>query len=335
MTEFLERITWRDAWLTLETNDAATLPPYLGSTLRGALGHLLRSELCDGQGCGHECQNPGSCRYFSLFEQSRNATGQNAPKPMILLPPRSPGLETVAWGGPVNLPLRTAPPRMGESIPVLSDESRLKFQPGDPLRFGIRLLGAASPLAPALIDAVARHGLNLAGSPFHLTLAQDGRGTMLFDRRFPKIPAQMPALERLASEAEPASRVRLVFLTPTVLKLERKPVFDPIALASRFFEHSLARAAQVCNAFSGGPHIPWLEPPQVYAEISGYRLFHYELPRRSYRQEKWLDFDGIVGYLDLEGNLACGLPFARAAEILHFGQKAAFGQGQVRLLVLD
>ena len=69
------------------------------------------------------------------------------------------------------------------------------------------------------------------------------------------------------------------------------------------------------------------------AHNAGHRLFHYQLPRRSYRQEKWLDFDGVVGYLELE--VTSGMPFARAAETLHFGQKATFGLGRIRVLVLE
>ena len=69
LPDWLEKLWWREAWLTLEAAEPATLPPYLGSTLRGALGHLLRAALCEGSECGHECQRPETCRYYSLFEQ--------------------------------------------------------------------------------------------------------------------------------------------------------------------------------------------------------------------------------------------------------------------------
>jgi hypothetical protein len=335
MTEFLERITWREAWVTLEAAEQAVLPPYVGSTLRGALGHVLRSELCDGSGCGHACQNPSGCRYFSLFENSRTGDGRNAPKPFILLSPASPALETAAMGGPIHLPLRTQNPRLGESLPVLQDEGRLILEPFQVLEFGIRLLGKVSPILPAMIDAMTRHGLSLGGAHFQVRTVHDGFRNLLFDRRFPAVPVQMPALQRLCLRNESAQRLRLVFLTPAVFKVERRPAMDALAFASRFFEHSLARAVQVYNAFSGEPQLPWLAPPPVRVVMRGHRLFHYELPRRSYRQEKWLDFDGVVGFLDIEGDLAGGLPFACAAEILHFGQKATFGLGKLRVLVLE
>lgn len=71
------------------------------------------------------------------------------------------------------------------------------------------------------------------------------------------------------------------------------------------------------------------------SELVGHRLFHYKLPRHSYRQDKWLEFDGVVGYLDLAGGFGSAMPWARAAEVLHFGQKSAFGLGKVRVLVLE
>ena len=78
-----------------------------------------------------------------------------------------------------------------------------------------------------------------------------------------------------------------------------------------------------------------VEAPPVEAVLAGHRLFHYELPRHSFRQNKRLDFDGVVGYLDLAGDLGAAMPRARAGEVLHFGQKAAFGVGKVRVLVLE
>jgi len=131
--EWLERIWWRDASLTMEAVESAVLPPYFGSTLRGALGHVLRTALCDGSGCGHECQQPQGCRYFSLFERN-----QRGAKPLLLLTPPAPGLEQVALGGPVNLPYRTGPPRENERIPTLRCEAGWQFDAGQALNFRFR-----------------------------------------------------------------------------------------------------------------------------------------------------------------------------------------------------
>jgi hypothetical protein len=184
-----------------------------------------------------------------------------------------------------------------------------------------------------IIETIGRHGLDLGGVRLLLRSASDPTGRLLYDRRLPSVPAQTPAVMRIPVEREPARRIRIVFETPAILKVGRTICFDPVDLAARFFEHAMARALQV-HSLMDGDRLPWLEAPAVRSRISGHRLFHYVLPRRSYRQNQWLDFDGVVGHLDLEGNFEAGMPYARAAEILHFGQKATFGLGSVKVLVL-
>ena len=326
---WLEKLWWREAWLTLEAAEPAVLPPYLGSTLRGAMGHLLRSALCEGSGCGHECQRPKTCRYYSLFEQNRDGA-----KPFLLLAPPPPGLEEIAMGGPVNLPYRTGAHRGGETIPTLRCDGGWKFDPGGTLRFGLRLMGIASNALAPILDAVARFGLAVGGAQFRLVVARDSSGQLLYDRRLPAVPVQIPPSQRLTIEKETASRVRIVFLSPTVFKLRHAPTFAPEDFATRFLEHSIGRAGQMHQACSG-LRPPWIDAPPAHAEMVGHRLYHYELPRHSFRQDKWLDFDGVVGYIDLAGELGAAMSWARATEVLHFGQKSAFGVGKVRVLVLE
>lgn len=237
-------------------------------------------------------------------------------------------------GGPVNLPYRTGPPHNAETIPTLRCEAGWKFDPGSTLRFGLRLVGMASNALAAILEAVARCGLAVGGAQFRLLSAVDSSGQLLYDRRLPAVPVQIPAAQRLTIEKERAVRIRIVFLSPTVFKLDRSPTFEPEDFATRFIEHSIGRAGQMHLACSG-VRPPWVEGPAARTEMVSHRLYHYELPRHSFRQDKWLDFDGVAGYFDLAGELGAAMPWARAAEVLHFGQKAAFGLGKVRVLVLE
>jgi hypothetical protein len=328
--KWLEELWWREVWLTLEAAEPAILPPYLGSTLRGALGYLLRAALCEGLECDPDCQRPDRCRYYSLFVRDRDG----AAKPYVLLAPPPPGLEEIALGGPVDLPYRTAAPRHGECIPSLRCDASWKFDPGGSLRFGLRLFGQAAQALPAIVNGIVQRGLTLGRAQFRLAAASDSLGRLLYDRRLSAAPVQMPAVQRLGLEPERACRVRIVFLSPVVFKLDRQVTFNPQDFAARFFEHSIGRAGQMHRACSG-ERPPWVDAPSEGVKLVGHRLFHYELQRYSFHQEKRLDFDGAVGYLDLEGDLGAVMPWGRAAEILHFGQKAVFGLGKVRLLVLD
>ncbi|MGJ5818180.1 CRISPR system precrRNA processing endoribonuclease RAMP protein Cas6 [Paludibaculum fermentans] len=159
--------------------------------------------------------------------------------------------------------------------------------------------------------------------------AGHGRGCDLDCVCWGQVAQTMPAIVEAA-----ARRIRLVFLTPTVFKLERAATFRPEDFAARFFEHSLGRAVQMHRTCSQ-MRLPWVEAPAMRVELRAHRLFHYELPRHSFRQEKWLDFDGVVGWMELEGDVTQAMMWARSAELLHFGQKAAFGLGRVRVLVLE
>lgn len=119
-----------------------------------------------------------------------------------------------------------------------------------------------------------------------------------------------------------------------MFKLDQALTFSPEHFAARFFEHSIGRAAQMYCACTG-VRPPWVDALDVRAELVNHRLFHYELSRHSFRQQKWLDFDGVVGYIELKGEMSAAMHWARAAELLHFGQKAVFGLGKVRAFVLE
>jgi hypothetical protein len=99
----------------------------------------------------------------------------------------------------------------------------------------------------------------------------------------------------------------------------------------------MIRAVQVYNAFFShqGGRLPWMSMPDLGVRLAGCRLFRYVLPRLSLRQDRWMRFDGLVGYMDLEGDLAPAMPFLRAAEVLHFGQKATFGLGEARCFLKE
>ena len=341
--DWLEKLEWRDTWLTLEAMEPAHLPPYLGSTLRGALGHLLRVALCDsGAGCGHECQQPDACRYFSLFEKNRSPDGQTLPKSFLLLPPALPGLDDIAAGGPVNRPFQTGPPKNGERIPTLRCEAGWKLDPGAPLVFGFRLFGVAANVLPAIIEGIARHGLTLGTAQFQLAAARDHRNQAIYSRRWDprQIPVQHPPLQRFAIESEAARHIRILFQSPTVYKprTEKTPTFDAQTIAAGFFEHSIGRAKDVVQLSLGlsrtGP-LAWVESPKLDMELAGHRLFHYELPRHSFRQNKSPDYDGVIGYLDLKGDFGKVMPWARAAEVLHYGERSTSGLGKIRILSLE
>lgn len=339
--DFLAAIRWARITLEFEADGFAEFPAFSGSTIRGALGRVLRPSLCEhALPCERECRVPERCRYFSLFEQ-RTAAGRNIPKPMILSPPIPVELERIAYGGAVRLPYQQGPPRRGERVPRLRTDFYQRVDSGGSVRVGLTVLGQVTAVVPALIECLAREGLRPLRGRLRMKRVVDGsaEGRVLFDAHLPQLAVQAPQVQSLGDVTEllanPVNRLRVVFLTPALLNVNRRVCMDAEQVARRFASQCLVRAMQVHDAFCrhDGGRLPWMELPEMNVRLAGARLFRYVLPRLSLAQDRWMDFDGLIGHLDLEGDLTPAMPFVRAAEVLHFGQKATFGLGMVRCIV--
>jgi hypothetical protein len=344
--EFLARLSWVKVLLDFEVVDALELPAFCGPTFRGALGHAFRPALCQRRPpCRSQCAAPENCHYYALFEQSRarGGSGVNIPKPMILEVPVPEELKAIIEGGPVCFPYRVGGPSPGASIPSLNCEHELRVPPGARVTIGLAFLGQVSAAMQPVVEFLSRRLLSCAKGRLLLrrVIDADGSGRPLFDRQISGAVVESPRIQSLGPEQlgvdRPVRRLRVLFYTPTLVKLGNSVCFEPEKLAQVFAEHCLVRAVQVYNAFFApqGEKLPRLSLPDLQLRLVGHRLFRYVLPRLSFRQDRWMRFDGVVGYLDLEGDLTPAMPFVRAAEILHFGQKATFGLGQVKCVCLD
>ena len=327
-TELLmSRMEWEERWLELEAVGRVDLPGYPGSTLRGALGTVMRPALCARGGeCGEQCESPGTCPFFSLFEQSRaggvsgGGQGPNIPKPLILESPLVEGLRAIAVGGAVVEPYELS----GAGAAIAARE-RVAVEPGSRVRVGLRALGAAGAALDGIVEGVRRSGgLEVKGGRLRLAGVEARRGGLTTTMAMPLV----------------ARRVRLALVTPTLINGGAAGTcFDPVVLGRMIPDQALIRAVSLYNAFLRGPReekIPFVEPRWPGAWMTAHRLFRYQLRRRSYRQDKWMDFDGVVGWMEWEGpGVGAMVPWLRAAEALHVGQKATFGLGRVELLLLE
>lgn len=192
--------------LRLEARQWASLPAFLGSTLRGAFGHALKEVVClmSHRDCSH-CLVADRCIYTYLFETLAPADlpqlrgQQQAPHPFILAPPgllKSPTAKTAAVKGQFPQPNNQAASShsaatlkrlLPGSAPVLRKASqivlgetrtsntppneRLKFAAGDELRFRLTLMGRATDYLSYVIYTVskmARRGLGAERAGFAL-----------------------------------------------------------------------------------------------------------------------------------------------------------------------
>jgi len=336
---FLPGITYVQMVLDFEVADPVTIPGFAGSSFRGALGDVFRPALCCRRPtCAARCESPETCPCYSLFERDRDSTGRfsrNAPKAMILEPVVPLGLDQIAHGRAVEPPYRLD---RGHP-PVVSNASSWTATEGHRLPLLMTLLGPVAALAPAVVEALRVAPFSAMGGRLWLARALDGStaGRTLFDAAYPAYGVQPPAIRSLGwPGGEPFSgRARVVLTTPTRQMRDGGLAVDAIPLAVSFPRDCLVRAIRVHDALGppGRERLPWMDVPSVFRAVE-HRLALYAWQRVSHRQQRWLvhgEFDGMIGYFDLEGEWSADLiRLMLAVEVLHVGQKASFGLGRVR-----
>jgi hypothetical protein len=304
---------------TFRASGLARLPPFKGSTLRGAFGHALRKAVCamgPAQPC-ETCTLRGPCVYTRLFETFVDGS-----------PP------------PFLKGLATAPrPYVFEPRSDAQD-----FAPGDPLEADLVLLGQATELqayALLALERMGEPGFGKGRHPFRLErvryLDPEGRWRSGFEagagepaRRWPgSVPATLPP-----APPEPApERLTLRFATPTRIVAGGRPrghlSFRQLAFPM------LRRVLEIAHFHVPGATVDWDFQPLLRqaddVRVARDDLRWTELSRYSSRQKATHPLDGFVGELDLEGPLAPFLPLLRAAEIVHVGKGATFGLGKVEV----
>jgi hypothetical protein len=298
--------------LTLHAQIHAHLPPYKGSLLRGAFGHALRRTVCamgPEQPCD-SCRLRRACVYTRIFETFIEET----PPPFLR------GL--------------SSSPRPYVFEPA--EETR-DFAPGDPLSFDLLLLGQAAELqayAQLAVERMAAAGLGSRRVPFALSrvraLAPDGSWHTVFaDGRAHGPAALLPCLPPRGGLDGTRATIRL--LTPLRIKSR-----DGLATAVNFRNlvfAALRRVLELAHFHVPGAAIDWsfrsLLDRASAIRVTASNLAWHDWERYSNRQQTKMVFGGLLGTLDVEGDLAPFVPLLRAAEILHVGKGATFGLGRI------
>lgn len=333
-------------------SDADTLlPPFLGSTLRGAFGQALKAVACSApHGDCSRCLVIERCLYPRLFETSAlpvasaNAARpepsvtptllkhrQDAPRPFIFIPPQP-------YGN--NSPVRARDELL---------RSRVRVRAGEPLIFGLSLLGDAIKELPYVVYAVslmARHGFGAARAPFVLekVFALDPRreiytsGANRIETREVDhttlgtlVQARMDQLCLPVTDGRAAARdgITLRFITPARLRIKGRLLETP-SFAQLISSLSL-RLSMLAQSFSQQPLIydyrSMIELAQgVDTRASTLRLM--VLDRFSNRRQGKLELDGFMGEITFAPVFRELLPLLVAGEFLNVGSATAFGLGR-------
>lgn len=296
MFDHIQTLTMR---VVYEACSEGTLPAYLGSTIRGVIGHRLRDYVCryPEQKC-NLCHLAKECAYALHF--------------------CSPGNE----GGAVNpYVLR----------PLVRDKT--VWHPGDQLSFDITLIGRTAEQAAWFIDAFqddTAQGWGSGRMPFRLQQVTDPiRRTLIWNGGKSWLRNCRP--EPLHLEERHARAAVLRFESPLRLLVSRR-LKQSVTFAELI--QSLSRRLSLLSQAYTGYKLQWDETAMLEAAAQvrtvGQNMRKVEFERYSMNRPERdkLKLPGMEGWVRYEGNLTPFTPLLAAGERLHVGKNATIGFGQ-------
>ncbi|HCX34723.1 MAG TPA: CRISPR-associated protein Cas6 [Rhodocyclaceae bacterium] len=288
---------------------AVSLPPYAGSTWRGALGHALKRAVCITRlpACP-ECLLYRSCAYSYVFETppplgtNRLRKYPAAPHPFVL--------------------------------DLLPEPARI--EPGATHRLGFTLIGRANDRLAYFawaLDNAAQQGLGRGGGGLRMEALEqeatpgsgDWQRIWSRDARLEPLPPASPALPAMPQ----AFTIRLA--TPLRLKGEGEPVRPEDFGFGSFFSHLLRRISLLAYFHTGREleaDFAGLTRQAHLVSLRDARLDWCELKRYSNRQGRHVPMGGITGSFALEGAQARPFwPVLWLGRFVHAGAATVMGLG--------
>ena len=301
----------------LEAEDPIRLPDFPGSAWRGVLGHALRRTACVTRAptCAG-CLLSGTCVYSTLFETPADpATGDGyraLPHPYVLvIDPRAPrGIE-----------------------------------PGAPFELGITLMGAALAQVPYLIHAMGLAGeLGFGRARNRFTLTGVLRETVTGAHHWQAVYGARdgiyhPLEPALLIPPPPPDGLHLDLVTPLRIKRDGHFIGARDLTAADLVQALYRRLRTLARLQGGDPE--GFDLHRAAAATPGLRLVPRRLTwhdwtRYSTRQDRLMEFGGLIGALTLEGETLPDLwPAIWLGQWTHVGKGTAFGLGCYRVLPAD
>lgn len=306
MLDELRKIRYARFRLEMTAVDRLRLPPYKGSTFRGAFGHTFKRLVCVKRDldCA-TCLICDRCVYYYVFETPFSGEGDGrgyafAPHPFVIEPP---------------------------------EETREIYEPGDELRVGLVLVGRALDYLPYFIYAFEEMGHRGVGA---------GRGKAALQRvmaggrciyQTGKLEPDYPVCVGPPDSEAVGTRLRLRLHTPIRLKAEgrytRRLDFSLLVRALLRRASDLARFH--CGAELDLDYRQWIERAAGVSAVATTLRWH-DWERYSQRQERRMKLGGLAGEVEFAGEWAPFLPLLRLGVDLHVGKGTGFGLGRYEIL---
>ena len=306
--------------IVLQAQTEAVLPALIGSTLRGAFGHALKAiSCCVPHRTCEICFLSEACLYTTVFEPTSQKL-RDIPRPFIFEPPIPPFTKQISENS--NLKLR------------ISENGKISFD--------FILLGETIKKLPYFIYAIellARHGLGVERQSFKIVEVFSIDTASSLDKIYtvgePKIlPHQSFDLgcyvQKRMAEIKSTEKIKINLLTPLRIRRNKNELLENIVFTEFFKQCSLR--LKFLFEFYGTPldydYSDLMKQAEV-VEKTRDNLWRHNSTRRTNRQNKKLDLDGMLGEIEFSSdNFEDLLPFLITGELLHIGSASSLGLGK-------
>lgn len=285
---------------TFTSESKGTLPDYLGSTLRGVLGHCMRSFVCEYPGLRcHLCRLAADCTYAQNFCSPGNEAG--AVNPFVL--------RSLTRG-------------------------KSEWNPGDHCELELTLIGQTVRQAGLFLDALqemGRKGWGVSRLPFHLEQVTDPVSQTLVWNRGRTWIRNCKA-RPLRCEQRPAGTVVVRFDTPVRFMKSGKLCHS---LSFSDLIRSISRRITLLSHAYTDERLSWNEEAMLEAAdrvVTAEAAWRdVDFSRYSMTRGGKLELAAIEGWARYEGDLTPFTPLLAAGEILHAGKNATIGFGHFQV----
>lgn len=325
MTEILNQLKYLPVSrfeVVLQSQAEAILPALIGSTLRGAFGHALKAISCsvEHRDC-ERCFLSEVCLYPTIFEPTSTSKIRDIPRPFVFQPP--------------------IPPLTRE----ISENKTLKLRVAEngKISFGLVLIGEAAKKLPYFIYAfelMARHGLGVNRQSFWVAevfqLNASNCKTLIYAPNLPKVLSFQETnlaelIEARLSEIKLCQNLKIQFQTPLRIRRKREllekinfgEIFKQCSLRLKFLSENYGCRLEY-------DYQTLMKNAEAVETVSN-KLWKHQLSRRSNRQDKMFDLDGMLGEIDFQSDdFSIFLPFIAAGEFLNIGSASSLGLGKYK-----
>jgi len=312
--------------LTLEATTAIKLPPYAGSTIRGAFGNSFKSITCtnrDAESCS-KCQKRRDCSYFQIYENSGEFSDlkltrfKTPPKPFVFDPPM-------------------------QSAPQVYDKGKL-------IQFNLVLIGRALKFFPYFIVAFKEMGNQGIGKARGNFILKEIHGInyvknsthQIYSHETDMIVNENTAFnlnDLLQLHSQPSKKIRCVnirFLTPTRIKSSGS-YGNPLSFKV-LIQTLLTRISNLAYSYCGQENVLNFRDLVNSAQKVDVVLENKEWQDiRRFQTQKNMEMflGGYIGEISYEGDINRFWQWLKVGELIHVGKNCAFGLGKYQVSIVD